>query len=63
LKNGLDEMISPKRPTFALPHLGAASDNDSAARKRQYRVDLQDQMNDNQRRKAQDWRVPRLLTI
>jgi hypothetical protein len=45
------------KPTFALPHLGGNADNDAAARKRQYGRDLQEQVQENLRRKELDGQV------
>jgi hypothetical protein len=39
------------RPTFALPHLGGNADSDAAAKKRQYGRELQEQVQENIRRK------------
>ena len=45
------------RPTFALPHLGGNAESDVAARKRQYGRELQQQVQENLRRKELDGQV------
>jgi hypothetical protein len=47
----------PIQPTFALPHLGGNADADAAARKRQYGRDLQEQVQENLRRKGLEGQV------